>query len=250
MISHAEPASIYVFKLSQDATTATYLRTLKHPLLQTPNSVTPISDHEIYFTNDHQFKIRNDFWLARLETYLAYPGGSVVHMDITTGEAKTVAYLAFANGVATLPGGKLAVASTIGTAINIYNIDPTTKGLTLNRTLPVNFLVDNLKTDTNGVLLAAGHPFGPALEAAASTNREYDLDGTGAPGLKPEAERPRAPSWVVEWDGNEDGKLKDLYVGMDYGCSTTALRSGKTGVGFVLGLYEKGIMQWTDKKQS
>jgi len=248
MVSHAEPASIYVFKLSQDGTAATYIRRLEHPLLQTPNSVAPISDHEIYFTNDHQFKIRDNFLLAKLETYLAYAGGSVVYMDTATESAKTVAHTGFANGVTTLPGGRLAVASTTGAAIHIYNIDAATKGLALNRTLPVAFLVDNLKTDSNGALLAAGHPFGPALEAVATMNREFDLDGTGEPGLKPEGERPRALSWVAEWDGNEEGKLKDLYVGSDYGCSATALRDGKTGWGFILGLYEKGIMQWKDKK--
>jgi hypothetical protein len=71
------------------------------------------------------------------------------------------------------------------------------------------------------------------------------LDGTGEG--KPESERPKAGSWVVEWDGNDEGTLNTLYVGMDYGTSTTAVRDVEKGVGLVVGLYEKGIMVWREK---
>jgi hypothetical protein len=51
-------------------------------------------------------------------------------------------------------------------------------------------------------------------------------------------------SWVAEWSEAEG--LKDLLIGSDYGTSTTALRDVKNGVGFVTGLYEKGLLRWTE----
>lgn len=247
-ISHVHPPSILVFKLSSDGTAATFKRRITHPLLQTPNSITPISDHEVYVTNDHFFKIAELRLLAQAETYLAYPGGSVVYYDLSTDTAKKVANIPFANGVALLPTGRLAVASTTTPAVFIYDVDPASHELSLNLTLKPQFLVDNLKTDSAGMLYLAGHPYAPALEEAAKANNEYDVDGTGAPGLKPEAERPRAGSWVAEWDGNAEGALRDLYAGWEYGCSATAVRDPKVNLGLVTGLYERGVMVWREKK--
>lgn len=248
MVSHAHPTSLLVFKLSSDGTSATFQRQISHPLLQTPNSVCPISDHELYITNDHAFKIAENPFIAKLETYLAFSGGSVVYYDLKTDEAKKVASLPFANGVALLPGGKLAVASTSSAAVAVYNINPSTHALTLNLTLKTPHLVDNLKADSSGTLLIAGHPHGPSVSVAATQNRFYDLDGSGDPELKPENERPRAGSWVQSWDGNAEGVLRDLYAGMEFGGSTTAVRDVERNLGIVTGLYEKGIMVWKDRK--
>lgn len=245
VISHQHPHSLLVFTLSPDGTSATYQRQIIHPLLRTPNSVTPISDHEVYFTNDHLFKAAENPLLAKLESYLAYPGGSVVYFDLSTNTGKKVASVPFANGIALLKDGKrIAVGSTTLPAVLVYNFDASTHELTLNKTLKMSFLVDNLKVDTTGMLLVAGHPWAPGVEEVATKNWQFDLDGTGEG--KPESERPTAGSWVVEWDGNED-TCRTLYVGMDYGTSTTAVRDVKKGVGIVTGLYEMGIMVWREK---
>ena len=245
VISHQHPLSLLVFTLSPDGKSATYQRQIIHPLLQTPNSVTPISDHEIYFTNDHLLKAAERPLLAKLESYLAYPGGSVVYFDLSTNTGKKVASVPFANGVALLNDGKrIAVGSTSMPAVLVYNVDASTHELTLNKTLKTSFLVDNVKVDAAGTLLAAGHPWSPGIEEVSTKNREFDLDGTGEG--KSESERPRAGSWVAEWDGNED-TLRNLYVGMDYGTSCTAVRDVKNGFGIVVGLYEKGIMVWKEK---
>jgi arylesterase/paraoxonase len=53
---------------------------------------------------------------------------------------------------------------------------------------------------------------------------------------------------VQSWDGNAKGELRDLYAGMEYGGSTTAVRDVARNVGIVTGLYEKGIMVWRDRK--
>jgi len=246
MVSHQHPPSLFIFTLSSDGTSATYQRQVIHPLMQTPNSVTPISDHEIYFTNDHQFKVAERPLLAKLETYLAYPGGSIVYFDLSTDTGKKVASLPFANGIALLKDGKrIAVASSSQAAVLVYNVDASTHELTLNKTLKASFLADNVKVDSAGTLLVAGHPWAPGFEEVSSRNREFDLDGVGEG--KPESERPKAGSWVAEWDGNEEGTLRTLYVGMDYGTGCTAVRDVENGVGLVTGLYEKGIMVWREK---
>jgi hypothetical protein len=69
------------------------------------------------------------------------------------------------------------------------------------------------------------------------------MDQGRSSGLHPD-ERPRAPSWVAEWDGNPEGKLRHLYVGTEYGTSTSTVRDVKRGVGFVVGLYEPGVLQF------
>ena len=246
VISHQHPLSLLIFTLSPDGTSATFQRQIIHPLLQTPNSVTPISDHEIYFTNDHLFKASENPLLAKLESYLAYPGGSVVYFDLSTDRGKKVASVPFANGVALLKDGKrIAVSSTTMPAVLVYNIDALTHELTLNKTLRAPLLVDNVKVDAGGKVLVAGHPWAPGVEEVSTKNWEFDLDGTGEG--KPESERPTAGSWVFEWDGNEEGTLRNLYVGMDYGTSSTAVRDSEKGVGLVVGLYEKGIMVWREK---
>ena len=179
------------------------------------------------------------------DPYLAYPGGSVVYFDVSTNTGKKVASVPFANGVALLKDGKrIAVGSTSLPAVLVYTIDASNHELTLNKTLKSSFLVDNLKVDTAGMLLIAGHPWPPGIEEMATRNWEFDLDGTGQG--KPESERPTAGSWVAEWDGNED-TFRTLYVGMDYGTSCTAVRDVKKGVGIVVGLYEMGIMVWREK---
>ena len=245
VVNHAKQGpTIEVFALDKSATKANFKRTITHPLINTPNSIQPISDHEIYFSNDHAFKARENPWLSKVESYLAYPAGSVVYMNFKTNEVKTVAKLPFANGVALLNSSHLAVGMTTLPGVRIYAIDAATHNLTMIKTLSTTFLVDNLHVDANGKLLMAGHPYGPDMEAVSATNSEFDLDGKGVG--KHESGRVRAASWIAEWDGNESGKLRDLYVGRDYGTACTALRDVSRGWGVAVGLYEKGIMVWKE----
>jgi arylesterase/paraoxonase len=248
--------TIEVFKVNKQVTAVTHVRTIENELLNTPNSVTPISEHEIFVTNDHRWEIKDHKEMAKLETYLAYPGGSVVYMNTLTNYTEKLTTLPFANGVAILNKTTLAVASTTTPAINIYNINTTknnTKALTHRQKISVSFWVDNLKASSSGKLLIAGHPWPPALQKIAHTNHQYSFGetlgmgggwvGGGLPdnGL-PVEERFRAPSWVAEWDGNAKGKLRDIYVGMEYGTSTSFAKDEGRGVGIVVGLYERGVL--------
>jgi hypothetical protein len=128
-------------------------------------------------------------------------------------------------------------------SIELFDIKRLSSGsidLISTKSIPVGFLVDNLSVDGNGKLLAAGHPFPPALDKIAA-NQRFCLDVEAASDPKCKFDR---LSWVAEW--SEAGGVKNLLVGTDYGTSTTALRDVKNGVGFVTGLYEKGLLRWTE----
>jgi arylesterase/paraoxonase len=245
VVNHAQYGpSIEVFEVNKQVTGITHQRTITHPLLHTPNSVTPISNHEVYITNDHKYEIRKDRIHATLETYLSYPGGTVVYMNFKTNTTRIVAKdIPFANGVTVLNSTHLAVASTTTPSVSIFSISPTTRALTLKMKISVPFWVDNLKTDSSRTLLMAGHPWAPAVSKIAKTNHLYKYIRERAEGL-PLEERPRAPSWVAEWDGNREGRIKDLYVGSDFGTSTSVVRDVNRGIGFVGGLYERGVMMF------
>ena len=237
VVNHAAAGSrIDVLTLSATSSTPslTYLSTIKHPLLRTPNSITQLSDHELYITNDHYFKIRDNKLLALAETYLAIPGGSVAYVNTETNEVRKVASLPFANGITVLNDTTLAVASTTRPGLYIYSIDPISRALTKKQTIKLTFSVDNLSIDKNGKVLMAGHPHFPSLAAVAKTNHRYDFAVQEIDDV-----RPRAPSWVADWDGNE---VKDLHVGSEYGTACTAVRDTKAGVVIVTGLYERGIL--------
>lgn len=244
VVNHAQTGpAIEVFEVNKEVTGVTHQKTITHPLLHTPNSITPISDHEVYITNDHKYEIKDEKIKATLETYLSYPGGSVVYMNFKTNETRLAATgIPFANGITLLNSTHVAVASTTTPSFSIYAISPTNHGLTLTLKISVPFWIDNLKTDSAGTLLMAGHPWAPALTKISKTNHLYKF-GERADG-RPLEGRPRAPSWVAEWDGNAEGKIKDLYVGTEYGTSTSAVRDVGRGVGFVAGLYEKGILMF------
>lgn len=236
---------IEIFKLAPTRDSLMWERTFQHPSIHSPNSIAAINDHELLVTNDHYFKAKTSKALARLETYLALPLGSVVYVNLETNKVKTLAHLAFANGIKLLNSTHVAVASTTGAAVKIYRIDPDTRGLTPVQWLRTPFLTDNLSVDSNGKLLVTGHPFAPDLERVASINHQFNLDGKNE-SLRPASERPRAPTWVSEWDGNENGTLKDIFVGYEFGSGTTAVRDCKRKIGIVTGLYEKGVLVWKE----
>ena len=245
MLNHGEhPPGIEVFTLSEDAETLTFQRTITHPLMRTPNSVQPISDHEIYFSNDHTYEVRDHPILAKLENFGHIAKGNVGYLDLATDEGKIVAELPFANGVAQLNSTHLAVASTTGLSVHVFEMQA---DHSLNQTLRIrcDAWVDNLRVDSAGKLLMTAHPYALLLEGVAKNQHKYNLDAGRLDGLDPST-RPKAGSWVAEWDGNTDGIIRRLYVddGQEFGTSTTTARDVKRGVGFTVGLYEKGILQF------
>lgn len=247
LINHASRgSSVDLFNLDIDATTLSLRISITGRQIRTPNSIAALSETEMFLTNDHFFEARYHPILAKLETYLALHGGNVIYVKLgkngSTG-MHILARIPFANGIAMLNSSTLAVASSATAAIRIYTIldsskqDPSIPELKWSTTIALPFLPDNLSVDSQGKLLIAGHPHASTIEKVAKTNRFCEFDGSH----EGHCHRTRL-SWLAQWAGH-DG-LQTLYVGDDFGTSTTAVRDCSRAVGLATGLYERGVLTW------
>lgn len=251
--SHAQAGSrIERFKLDVDRLVATHTGTIQHPLIHAPNSIAIVSPDELYVTNDHHFLARNTKLLAKAETFLALPLGSVVHVKLLdgdrtpqVGDVRIVERLSFPNGIELLNDTTLAVASTTRRAIYLYEIQRD-RSLEPRSTIHLPYLPDNLSVH-GGKLLVAGHPHFPSL-AKFSESRHVcnypEVLGAAGADKREYCESGLAPSWAGEW--SEHAGLRILYVGTEYPTSATAARDARRGVGIITGLYAKGILVWRD----
>ncbi|RYO81190.1 hypothetical protein DL762_007259 [Monosporascus cannonballus] len=261
---------IEVFKLEANALKATHVRTVSHPLIHGPNSIALASSEELLVTNDHAIPATRSKFLSMLETYLAPPTGTVVHVDLGGAgiEADVMARVPFANGIEILNATTVAVASTSRGAVYLYTMTPRslpsssqpndgrvaqkrTPELTYASRIRVPFMPDNLSLSRSKTgrtkLIIAGHAHPPSLTRFTAT-RHICNDPAELARADPETawycETATAPSWVSEWS-EEDG-LRDLYVGTEYPSSATAARDADRGVGIVAGLYAKGLLVWRE----
>ncbi|KAG5923150.1 hypothetical protein E4U42_005040 [Claviceps africana] len=254
-VSHARAGPrIERFALDLDARTATHTGTIRHALLHAPNSIAVVGAHELYVTNDHVVVARTSRLLSRLETVLALPSGSVVHVELrdvddhglVAASARVVARAAFANGIALLNRTTVAVAACSRAAVYLYEVREDA-ALVFRTSFSVPFMPDNLSVH-GGKLYIAGHPHFPSLVKftqtrhvcnepallAQASQRDKEYCESGEP----------APSWVVEW--SEEEGVRNLYVGTEYPSSATAAKDPGRGVGIVSGLYAKGLLVWRD----
>lgn len=282
VVNHARNSStIEQFTLAWDTPDrAHWVRTLSGPELVAPNALALTSPTSFYLTHDHRFTRRLPGMLGKTlpmaESILALPLGWTTHVTIpslpedTHGAAAPVSpvthttvapYIPFANGVAISPDGmQVAVASTTLCEIRFYARDPHTQALSLHARVQTPFAPDNLGFDSRGSLIVAGHPHFQSVVAVAE-NR------TGV----------SAPSWVVSitpttdaesWAGHEGVgawdagapvpasrkvlqtpgyEMRTLYQsdGSAFSSSSTGLRDAETGVLYIVGLYEEGLMVCT-----
>jgi hypothetical protein len=221
---------------------ALHKRTIKHPLLHAPNSMTAINEHELYVTNDHYFPAREHPVLSVVETYSVFPGGSVVHVDIAEEvTCRVLSRIPFANGVVFTDPTTLVVASTNKASLFVYSVNQTTRDLSLRNTVRFPYMVDNLSADSNGKLLVAGHPHAPSMvaymESRPLCNSEAGKD-------QEICKTTVAATWVSEWTEKEG--RRDLYAGTEYPTGCTAVRDVSRKFGIVSGLYAKGLLVWRE----
>lgn len=248
VVNHASTGSVVdLFELDLHGSSMRLQSSISGPDISTPNSIAALSENELFITNDHFFRTRYNPILAKLETYLAIPGGNVMytklHGDWSPPKTHVLASVPFANGVTLLNSSTLAVSSSSTAAVRLYNIiycsngiEP--PGLEWVATIALPFIPDNLSVDGHGKLLIAGHPHAPTLEQVAKTNRF--CESSEADELA-RCQRLRL-SWLAEWSADEG--LHTLYAGQEFGTSTTAVRDITRGLGFAVGLYERGILTW------
>ncbi|KAM4059776.1 paraoxonase [Hirsutella rhossiliensis] len=249
VINHAQAGSrIEMFKLDVGALVATHVGTIQHPLIHTPNALALLDDDEFYVTNDHFFTAGRSRMLSQLETFLAPPAATVVHVKLHGGqvEAKVVARMPYANGIEVINSTTVAVASTTRGAVYLYTATQSPATLQYHSQLRLPFLPDNLSL-SGGKLMIAGHAHITSLFKFAKTryicNDPEELAKATAE-MKDYCPRAAATSWVSEW--SEADGLKHLYVDTEYPTSATATKDAARGVGIIAGLYAKGILVWRE----
>ncbi|KAG6035010.1 hypothetical protein E4U41_006276 [Claviceps citrina] len=256
-VNHARAGSrIERFTLDLDKLTATHTGTIQHSFINAPNSIAIINANELYVTNDHYFvakKSKKSKVLSKMETLLALPLGSVVHVklreeknSLAAASVRIVARAAFANGIDILNRTTVAVAACSQGSIHLYEIQKDAS-LAFKTSFRVPFLPDNLSVH-GGKLYIAGHPHFPSLVKFTQTrhvcNEPAKLE-KASEDIKRYCETGEAaPSWVAEWD--EEEGLRSLYAGTEYPTSATAAKDPGRGVGIISGLYAKGILVWRD----
>ncbi|KAI0446509.1 putative paraoxonase [Xylaria telfairii] len=257
---HDFPA-VEMFKLDLKAYTATHLRSIQHPLIRGPNSIVLINDHEFFVTNSNHFLIRDHPILNRIETNLGFPGGTIVHVDISpvikdpeaSVQANVIGRLPFANGIELLNDTTAVVASSGMAKVYFYTISrpkdaaglPGVPKFTIASKLRLPFAPDNLSVSKDGALMIAGHPHIPSLGKFAETRHicNSPAELAKADALMQETCRTfSAPSWAARW--TEDGGLETLYADVEYPTSATAARDSDRRIGIISGLYAKGILVW------
>ena len=282
VVNHARyNSTIEQFALSwQTPDRATWVRTISGPAadLVAPNALALTSPTSFYLTHDHRFTRRLPGLLGKTlpitESILALPLAWATHVNLalddddemTTTTTVVASHIPFANGVAISPDGKrVAIASTTLCEIRFYERDVATQALELAASVPTPFAPDNVVFDEQGALVVAGHPHFQALVAVAAnhtdayapswvvsitpstitsssaTGAEQGQDDAGVwdVGVPVPASRkvPRVPGY----------ELRTLYQsdGSEFSSSSTGLRDSKTGVLYMVGLYEEGLMVCT-----
>ncbi|KAI0049737.1 hypothetical protein FA95DRAFT_1556417 [Auriscalpium vulgare] len=270
--NHARAAStIEQFALSWDKPhVARWVRTLESPHIVSPNAIAAVSPTSFYVTQDHYFTRRipgiAGAVLPLAESLLGLPLGWVTHVRLLDDPASqkvlytvAAAGVPFANGMALSrgDGDVLAVAATSTDEVFFYKRDPRTDALTFKERVELPFATDNVDFDYAGTLVVAGHPHFPSLADIAN-----NVTGKRAPSwvmsLTPitrgaaagrrrvfDAKAPVSASRKVAEPAGYD--LQTLYQsnGTAFSSSSTGMVDDKTGVLYVTGLYDEGMLVCT-----
>ncbi|KAE8824774.1 hypothetical protein CFE70_008849 [Pyrenophora teres f. teres 0-1] len=242
VINHSRNSGniIEVFQVSVQDAVATHVQTVKHPLLYTPNSIHSLGNGKLLVTNDHFIGSLTSPLLSTVETFAGVPSGSVVYTDVRNmSQTKTLARLPFANGITMLNTTTVAVASSSKPGLYFYTFDAGTPSLQFNNFVRAPSGVDNLAVDSTGKLTMAGHPF--ALELVKVSKARANCDMSGSEEAKKACEC-TAPSWAAEWSGEAGFKTLYKNSGEEFCSSSAFARDVSRGVGFVTGLYDRGIL--------
>lgn len=144
--------SIEVFTLQEKQ--LTFIRSLTHNSMISPNDIVLVGQNRFYFTNDHKYT----HGIGRLmEDYAGLSLSNVVYFD---GEnyQEVANDIAYANGInVDTKRNLLYVASPRKFLVKIYTIN---NDGTLNfiEDIPCGTGVDNIELDANGKLWLGGHP--------------------------------------------------------------------------------------------
>lgn len=280
VVNHArERTVIEQFSLSPSAPAqAQWVRTLTSDYFVSPNAIALTSPTSFYVTNDHLMtrRLPAPFGqvLPMVETLLGLPLGWLLHVSLepnaTSPDSPPTVHhtfaslgIPFANGVALSPDGKqVAVAASSISVVYFYDRTIETNELKHTRTVPMPFSPDNIMFDDEGALIVAGHPHFPSLSALGEGQPDaiapsWVLSITPSVPLNPEVDAPFKPykkydtqapiSSSAKIPAIATHEIETLYQsnGKGFSSSSTGLRDSTTGVLYVTGLYEEGLLVCT-----
>ncbi|PPQ95320.1 hypothetical protein CVT26_008165 [Gymnopilus dilepis] len=146
---------IEIFKTKLGSKAMTHIKTVKDPVILTPNDIVGSPDGKtFYFTNDHDSKVG----LTReLDPILGTSKSSVGHCDIEKGCHYAIQNLQGSNGIAKAPNGTFYVANVISGGVSVLEAQADNT-LVLTDFIPTDRPMDNLSIDSEGFLWAAAFP--------------------------------------------------------------------------------------------
>lgn len=206
---------------------------------------------------------------------------------VVTKVTRMTPSISFANGIALSPDGKtIALASSVEDTIRFFHWDLPSRTLELYATVPIPYHPDNLDYTEDGVLYVAGTPHFPTLIKVAKGQLPSvvkagswasavtpvvvveHLDGTTTTtafkqplllGADPAEELDGGSAAAPFSDPRRAVKVKTHDVRTvyqsdgsppGYGTSSGAVVDAAMGVVFIVGLYERGMLQCTSRTSS
>ncbi|XP_078701979.1 serum paraoxonase/arylesterase 1-like isoform X2 [Branchiostoma floridae x Branchiostoma belcheri] len=146
---------VETFRYDSSTNTAHHVKTIRHPLITSPNDIVATGLDSFYVTNMSFF---SNLVLVSLSILSFLPVSSVTYYE--NGEARTVADgIKFANGINMSPDGQLIyVASPLGQGIKVYQRQRD-NSLKFKNDITLFSGVDNVNVDpTSGSLWIGAHP--------------------------------------------------------------------------------------------
>ncbi|KAJ7188380.1 hypothetical protein C8R46DRAFT_1054614 [Mycena filopes] len=149
-------STIEIFKTAVGSTILTHLRTVRDPVIITPNDVVGSPDGEsFYMTNDHSSKTS----MMRYLSVVGLESGSVGYCHIQSGCKFALKNIHGANGIVRAPNNEsFYVANSILGGITVLERQ-SDNALLKTHTIPTDRGIDNLSMDTDGVVWGAGIPY-------------------------------------------------------------------------------------------
>ncbi|KAA8916504.1 hypothetical protein TRICI_001367 [Trichomonascus ciferrii] len=138
-----------------------HLYDVRDPLISTPNAVTAVGPNAFYTTNDHAFRLppMRDL-VGALGSYGRL--STVIYCE-KFGEStrceKKASRFPYPNGIVSFDNhNKVAVADTMLGAVTIYRRDPASNDLTEIKRVPLGSMLDNIRVNSDGDLIATTLP--------------------------------------------------------------------------------------------
>jgi len=149
-------STIEIFKTTVGSTSLKHLRTVRDPVILTPNDVVGSPDGEsFFFTNDHDSKTSK---MMRILSLVGWGYGSVGYCDVKLGCKYVARNLVAANGIVRATNNDTFYVANSATGDITVLERQSDNALLKTHTIPTDRGLDNLSMDTDGVVWAAGFP--------------------------------------------------------------------------------------------